>query len=822
MPLTLSKRRYQELVDPVVLDKLITGFKHNDIHIPRWDVFDNMETEKTNEDYIKELIKKLEFIRKRCKNGKVAVQYDFKIPEFGRVYEQKSYASIGQLAREVRATLGYAKYVDVDINNCHPVLLVQLCNRYNIPCDELQYYVNNRDTCLRNVMDIFGCNRDLAKTLFIRVMYGGSIEAWKKAVGTTVEIPEWINRFKNCVQGVFNELISHYPDEVNKLKDYGKFKDYNRLGTAASWILQHEECRILDCMLDYLRVYKKGVNNCVLCFDGFMMLKEKYSSDLLHKIESYVEKQLGYRITLSVKQFETIDLSKIQTEEELDDDDIFYAPETSYYDHDMMLACASRMSNAYRSCKDYFERFHAYDRTTEKIVFADIRNKKIVYKSVESAKTTYGNIFYNSDSEDKPKKFIKSWIEDPERKDVDCIEELPYSGKFIVDNIFTADHHMNSFTGFNNQITNDITPEQISEGDDWFTNKFMHTLIRLCEGNEEYANWLLCFFAQIIQHPADRKDRAVVIVGEQGNGKNSILEAISRVIGDDHYSTSSDPNVYFGEHAVSHAHKLLINSDESSASASSNFAERIKTFITTDTIEINEKFVKQYVIKNYARLVATSNTTSALPIDFRSGDRRFVMFEAKRFSIDGIEYEVNTPEHSEYFKQFYKVINSTWFPRYFYDKMMSIDISTWNHDQKFDTNLKKEMTYVSQNSVEHFVSDQIIHLVEMCSDNSPFNINEDLSSEPQYIQDLCTDVFKSDKYALLCKVKGQDLYNMYVSFCDDSSLKQLSKTMFYRLLVEINRKSIFLYRYHSRSGITFIVNATTLNKYLGSQNICEF
>ena len=73
-------------------------------------------------------------------------------------------------------------------------------------------------------MEIFGCNRDLAKTLFIRVMYGGSVESWKKAVGTTVEIPEWINRFKNCVQGVFNELISHYPDEVNKLKDYGKFK----------------------------------------------------------------------------------------------------------------------------------------------------------------------------------------------------------------------------------------------------------------------------------------------------------------------------------------------------------------------------------------------------------------------------------------------------------------------------------------------------------------------------------------------------------------------------------------------------------------------
>ena len=198
------------------------------------------------------------------------------------------------------------------------------------------------------------------------------------------------------------------------------------------------------------------------------------------------------------------------------------------------------------------------------------------------------------------------------------------------------------------------------------------------------------------------------------------------------------------------------------------------------------------------------------------------MFKAKRFSIDDVEYEVNTPEHSKYFNQFYKVINSVWFPRYMYDKMKSIDISNWNHDQKFDTNLKKEMTYVSQNSVEHFVTDQIVALVQLCSDKPCFNINDDISSEPKQIQDICNTAFKSDKYTLLCKVSGQDLYNMYVEFCEESSLKQLSKTMFYRLLLEINRKTIFIYRYHSRCGITFIVNRTALNNYLGSQNICEF
>ena len=37
---------------------------------------------------------------------------------------------------------------DIDMKNCHPVLLRYICNLHGIKCPELEYYVNHRDECL--------------------------------------------------------------------------------------------------------------------------------------------------------------------------------------------------------------------------------------------------------------------------------------------------------------------------------------------------------------------------------------------------------------------------------------------------------------------------------------------------------------------------------------------------------------------------------------------------------------------------------------------------------------------------------------------------
>ena len=47
-----------------------------------------------------------------------------------------------------RGLLMYNIGTDIDMKNCHPVLLRYICNLYGIKCPELEYYVNHRDECL--------------------------------------------------------------------------------------------------------------------------------------------------------------------------------------------------------------------------------------------------------------------------------------------------------------------------------------------------------------------------------------------------------------------------------------------------------------------------------------------------------------------------------------------------------------------------------------------------------------------------------------------------------------------------------------------------
>ena len=802
MTFNLHTRNYKELVDRAKIDKLITGLLGDTICLNR---FLNKNKEKTKEELIAELVKRLMSYKNKASKKNLIVRYNFTIPNYGRVYASGKYISMGSFPREIRATLAADNYVDIDINNCHPVLALQLCDKYNIRCDELREYVNNRDSYLKKCMDTFNCCRDAAKVLFLQIMYGGSYSSWAKNNGIAEECPDWIKKFDKNVKSIYDKLLEKYIDDVKYLEDHGKpEKDYNKTGACISWILQNEECKILDCMLNYISDYGKSVGNCVLCFDGFMMVKEKYTPDLLKKLEEHVYKHLNYTIKLSVKPFtDIINLDGITAD--IDSYNTSPAPETQWYDHDVML---NSLVRNYDIAKEYFERYHAFDETTNKFVYANLFTGKVEFLSKEELKVRYSNLWYDDDDGNR-KKFIDAWFVDPKRRYVKKVEEVPYPDVFSVDKIFPVGKYMNTFTGFDKRIKDDITEEQVKEGDKWFNEKYMDTLIRLAEGNEEFAQWLLCFFAQIIQQPADRKDRAVIIVGEQGNGKNSILEAIGRVIGyKDHYSTTSDPNKYFGEHAIEHAHKLLCNFDESSCKNAEKFAEQLKTFITTSTVEINEKFVKQYKITNHARIIATSNKTTALPVDFRSGDRRFVMFQARDFSINGIPYEANSPEHSKYYNEFYSVIDSEWFPRYFFDKMMSIDISEWDHNKRMDTELKNDMMYLSKNSVEHFLDDYDL---------------TDIIRSSQEVDDEWLERMniKCDGFAK--KIDVNDLYNAYISYCNDNGFGDpMSKVRFNRCIKE-NRtfKKFFLKYYASHSKYYYIVNRCVYRDCYTAGNICE-
>ena len=96
------------------------------------------------------------------------------------------------IRREVRQTIcNHDNVVDIDIDNAHPAILVQILKKHKIQYSSLEDYVVNRQKyrdmiykCwqLDRYTDIHspGLLKDMPKYLMIRLMYNGSIEGWER------------------------------------------------------------------------------------------------------------------------------------------------------------------------------------------------------------------------------------------------------------------------------------------------------------------------------------------------------------------------------------------------------------------------------------------------------------------------------------------------------------------------------------------------------------------------------------------------------------------------------------------------------------------
>src|SRR5690606_876771 len=80
-------------------------------------------------------------------NEKVRVNYHFSknLINKGRLYAQGS-LSLQNFKREIRYVLAHQYYYDIDMENCHPRLILQYCEKHKIDHTNLKVYVNERES----------------------------------------------------------------------------------------------------------------------------------------------------------------------------------------------------------------------------------------------------------------------------------------------------------------------------------------------------------------------------------------------------------------------------------------------------------------------------------------------------------------------------------------------------------------------------------------------------------------------------------------------------------------------------------------------------
>ena len=252
---------------------------------------------------------------KLIKKGSIDVLYNLsKRNNFGRVYPYKSLGAVG-LRREIRHTLYNDNYIDIDVVNCHPVLLLQICKNNNIYHKYLKKYVTNRKIYLDEIISEYNVTRDAAKSLFIQLLYFGGFDSWFKANNIGNHKPtKFMIKFKQELAEIGEYIINANPDIS---KSISKDKSTSK-GSIVSFVLQEYECQILEVVYLYCIKHEYITNNnASLCYDGLMIPKENYKLELLHELEAEVYNRTGFKLSFIQK-----DMNEGYTDEQLKESQI--------------------------------------------------------------------------------------------------------------------------------------------------------------------------------------------------------------------------------------------------------------------------------------------------------------------------------------------------------------------------------------------------------------------------------------------------------------------------------------------------------------------
>lgn len=265
---------------------------------------DKCKTEKERKEYYEQFKSFCRSVLKTKGITKRIYHYTEKTPDFvgGRLF---CGGSIQGIACDFRGFLMGDTTTDIDIKNCHPVILEYLCKKHSIDCPNLSYYIQNRTEILSRI----GTH---CKTAFLCAVNSDKLN--KKITD------KFFKDFdKECKD--IQKKLCELEDYKYITKNVPECKTYNWLGSAINRILCVYENKILQIIVNILT--KRNIEICALMFDGCLVYGNFYDKeDLLRNIEESIKFYLDIDITLTYKQHSTnIEYDPTMIEEDEEDEE---------------------------------------------------------------------------------------------------------------------------------------------------------------------------------------------------------------------------------------------------------------------------------------------------------------------------------------------------------------------------------------------------------------------------------------------------------------------------------------------------------------------
>jgi hypothetical protein len=637
-------------------------------------------------DIIDEDRKRFRKYADKAKYGKVNIKYSMK-HKYGRYYPvDYSMLCANSMWRRARASLFSESEYDVDIKSCHFAILVNEVY-LDLSMDHLKFFINNKDEVFSqftisedNIKSYNVTNntdytkKDVLKKLFTRHLYGGLFENWLKEFDMTrsdVTLPQLyynilsdiemgiqvlLHKQKSLFKDIKRSLLLQVQqkwdtDQCNRTDKRTKKQEFNptdhviKRSSLLACFFQDRERLIIEDTHDFI-MKQFGIAPTAYCFDGFQVKKQDVPDVdyFLNKIND------NTYVTFEIKQFAN-PLSST------------YMKEKNYFDENEFYMISDEKER-----RKYFERYYFKILSMEGFSYFDNDGK---VKRVRNERFHFGKIYgdfleFYSQSLGIPT-YVSFGI-------YPCRELCP-------------ERILNTWTGFLVEEYTDIEPD----GD---ISKILYHFKVVSNFEDPVYEYLLNYFAWLVQKPHQKTNVCLLIKGLQGCGKNTLVENLLKAImGKKYIFDTADVDKICGRFNDVVQGKLMGILNEVSGKDTMGVVDKIKDSITREDVLIEQKGIDSVSIKDYCNFCYTTNNINPVRID--KDDRRFMVVECSSKHKGDVKY----------FELLRADIGDKKIIKTFYNFLMQRDITRFNCERdRVITEAAQDMHVLNQCTVEKFIN----------------------------------------------------------------------------------------------------------------------
>ena len=285
----------------------------------------------------------------------------------------------------------------------------------------------------------------------------------------------------------------------------------------------------------------------------------------------------------------------------------------------------------YKSVKEEFEKSHFKVMTP--LQFASVaENGGVTFQKRRDFMDTYENLSYVEEVKGgrETKKFIPKWLLDRQLRTYSRADFIPPPLECSID-------VYNMYVGLRaEKVREKLGRELMVEEAD--VSVPLDLLMKLYGGEEECLEYVVKWFAQMVQEPGRLSGVAVIWYSEEeGVGKNVFSHWFgNKVLGEQMYFTMSDIKRLLGQFADGLVNRVLVNLDEAKGGDTHGLFDQIKNRITAEETVYERKGVDQMKVQNCARWLGTTNNVFGVKVGVN--DRRHMAVKCLGSHANDAEY----------------------------------------------------------------------------------------------------------------------------------------------------------------------------------------